>query len=216
MRSWIFGMVGFLAAPLGAQRPTCNFPDSVSDSVLAARVMAPYRDSTDILAIARVSAAARSTMPVSVLIIRGSIYDADYAALFANRCASRPVLRGTGWAAKIDSNAVPQWNQFIAGAYTGREPETVEMAKALGVLFLSFGTGHPLTLSDSAEFLSYRGPTREEMTPVEVRDVIASCAQKRCEVSGVWEPARGVSQRFRVVLKGRSVESALLISPGAP
>jgi len=185
------------------------------DSALVVRVMSPLRDSTDILAVGRVSVGPNLGPAVSVFIIRGSIYDADYVTLFANRCASFPVLRGTGWAVQIDSSAVAGWNAFMASVHRTPKAPTVEAAKALGALFLSFATGRYLTLPENlGTSASYRGRTR--LYPVHVSDLNGTCIEGRCQVDGTWEPVTGVMQRFRVIFQGLSVESAWLVPADTP
>jgi len=213
---FVLSLVGFPGG-LSAQRPACNLPPAFSDSVLAARVMSPYRDSTDILAVARVSTITEPNTRMGVVIIGGSIYDVDFVALFANRCASHPVLRSTGWAVQLDSKAIPQWNAFMATI-----PQRVAIdsgsAVALGLLFLSFSTGRFVAMpSDRGESASLAAQPGGEIVPVRLRDVRATCVGVKCRVNGVWVPAPGVDQRFWVMLNGTTVETAILEkSPGSP
>jgi len=178
----------------------------------------PLRDSTEVRAVARASIMTPAGNRIGVAIIRPSQTDVDYAVVFVKQCASRPVLRGTGWVPQLTAEPVQQWNRFMSRVDGALVPTDTGTAKALGLLFLSFGTGRFVAIpSDLAESGGFTGQSGDEIVPVEVRDVRATCVEAKCRVSGVWVPAPGGEQRFWVLLNGLTVDTAILEKhPGAP
>jgi hypothetical protein len=139
---------------------------------------------------------------IGIVLARTNIDDADVAVLFVNGCLSPPALRGTAVAPQVASGAVEAWNDLVAAAKLRTVPADSQTAVALAVLFLSFGTGHFVSLSSElGESVQWSGRMGDAITRTRTRNVAATCGAGRCSVAGTWQPVPGVALPFLIIVR---------------
>lgn len=208
----------------GAQVAPClPLPEVGDDSTLAATVLASGALSRatvqrPLLAMVRSSVVTAQGDRIGVVVVRTNIDDVDVAALFVNRCLSRPTLRGTASVPQLEAGAVEVWNELVSAAEPRGVPADSQTAVALALLFLSFGTGHFVPLpAEVGESTQSSGRSGDAITRTRVRDVSATCAAGRCSVAGTWQPVSGVALPFLVVVRdGGLIEMPVVQLPFAP